>query len=584
MKIQFLRLIFTFVTLFVCEYMYAKYDFAYNDLYYEIVNDSEVILVRGDSAYAGNFSIPSVVSYKGKSYTVISVDERAFGSCRGLLSVTIPNTVKTIGEGAFIGCTSLKTITIPASVISIGEWAFSHCTDMTTVKVDANNKVYDSRDNCNGIIETKTNTLIAGFKTTVIPGSVTSIGYCAFYRCYTLKKITIPPYVTSIGKWAFGECSALESIISEIQKPFPIEDVFYHTLFSSAKLSVPNGTKKNYQSTAGWKDFQNIVEYASTETVKKDDMEFLCNIKSQVAELVYVPKHLKLVVVPSSVKGSNGNYVVNKIADYTFKDCDINHLSLPETISTLSDYSLADSKICALTWNSTSEVPASAFKYTKMSTDYNFLLYVNSASVAPHTVKNVIVNKNAESIILSDKGDSYFCPVRFVAKKITYSHRFSMQTGGNGKGWETIVLPFTVQTIMHSSKGELTPFASWEKSSTKKPFWLYTYNQGLKNFSSSSTIIANIPYLIAMPNQDDYESNYNLDGDVTFSADNVSIEVTPSFNSTFVPTYAPVQKSASVYAINAVNTYLYLTGGKDAGSCFISNLRDIRPFEAYIVK
>ena len=80
------------------------------------------------------------------------------------------------------------------------------------MKVDANNPKYDSRENCNAIIETSSNTLISGCQTTIIPNSVTSIGGYAFYYCESLTSVTIPNSVTSIGYYAFAGCSALTSV------------------------------------------------------------------------------------------------------------------------------------------------------------------------------------------------------------------------------------------------------------------------------------------------------------------------------------------------------------------------------------
>jgi hypothetical protein len=97
-------------------------------------------------------------------------------------------------------------------VTSIGNQVFLGCDKLTSICVDKNNPIYDSRNNCNAIIETKRNTLIAGCKNTVIPNSVTSIGDWAFYQCENLTSLTIPNSVTSIGKSAFYKCKNLTSI------------------------------------------------------------------------------------------------------------------------------------------------------------------------------------------------------------------------------------------------------------------------------------------------------------------------------------------------------------------------------------
>lgn len=143
--------------------------------------------------------------------SVTSIKEYAFLLCLNLTSVNIPESVKNIGYFAFNGC-SLTTVTIPNSVTSIGFSAFGSCLRLISIMVDIANPNYDSRNNCNAIIETSTNTLISGCKNTTIPNSVTSIGDFAFLSCPDLISITIPGRVKSIGYSAFRNCTGLVTI------------------------------------------------------------------------------------------------------------------------------------------------------------------------------------------------------------------------------------------------------------------------------------------------------------------------------------------------------------------------------------
>ena len=162
----------------------------------------------GDRAFSGCSGLTSVTI--GNSMTYIG--NYAFSGCSGLTSVTIPNSVTSISHLAFEGCSGLTSVTIPNSVTSIGFGVFSRCTGLTSITVSSGNTIYDSRNNCNAIIETATNTLIAGCPNTIIPNSVTSIGFDAFLGHSSLTSVTIPNSVTSIGDYAFYDCSSLTSV------------------------------------------------------------------------------------------------------------------------------------------------------------------------------------------------------------------------------------------------------------------------------------------------------------------------------------------------------------------------------------
>ena len=140
----------------------------------------------------------------------------AFSGCSSLNSINLPNGLESIEFSAFSGCNSLSSITIPSSVTYIGVTkyynAFSGCDGLVSIVVESGNTEYDSRNNCNAIIEKSTNTLIVGCKNTIIPNMVTSIGVCAFEGRASLTSLTIPNGMVSIGRNAFLDCIGLSSI------------------------------------------------------------------------------------------------------------------------------------------------------------------------------------------------------------------------------------------------------------------------------------------------------------------------------------------------------------------------------------
>ncbi len=174
MKQTIFRHLVALILMMCCTLGYAQ-KFEFEGLTYNVIDESNRYVEVYLGANTETVKIPSTVTRGGVKYTVTSIGEWAFYNCSSLTSINITNSVTSIGELAFYGCSNLTSITIPSSVNSIGESAFLNCKSLTQIKVAPDNPVYDSRDNCNAIIETKSNTLIAGCASTVIPNSVTTI-------------------------------------------------------------------------------------------------------------------------------------------------------------------------------------------------------------------------------------------------------------------------------------------------------------------------------------------------------------------------------------------------------------------------
>ena len=275
---------------------------------YNFSNSTQLIVTyrkdkNNSSAYTGTVAIPETVTYNGKTLSVTSIGNWAFGSCYGLTSVIIPNSVTSIGSRAFAECSGLTSITIPNSVTSIGsygDYAFYGCSSLTSITVEEGNTVYDSRNNCNAIIKTKSNSIILGCKNTMIPNSVTRIGSGAFSGCSGLTSITIPNSVTNIEDYAFKNCSGLTSItipnsvtsigvyafakcpeltdvfcLAEVVPTTEI-DAFAFSFINNATLHVPNASVNLYKAVEPWKSFKEIValtdQELSVEGITKDNM------------------------------------------------------------------------------------------------------------------------------------------------------------------------------------------------------------------------------------------------------------------------------------------------------------------------
>ena len=197
------------------------------------------------------------------------IAHEAFIYCEALKSVNIPNSVEIIGMLSFGICDSLETLVIPSSVKHIEIGAAESCPSLNRIVVESGNTHYDSRDNCNAIIETATNTLLSGCNTTVIPQSITHIADYAFDGCQ-FSSFSIPKGIKYIGDWAFANCSNLKVFTCEAAElPELGTDIFsvigdippldYATPINEATLFVPQEALEKYKTADQWYKFGTIL-------------------------------------------------------------------------------------------------------------------------------------------------------------------------------------------------------------------------------------------------------------------------------------------------------------------------------------
>jgi len=209
------------------------------------VNLKENLLTIGENAFYGCDSLetlyfPNSLNYIGErafyscdllnnvqlKRNLLSLGKLAFGSCKSLSNITIENGLTKLESGVFSGCSALESFELPESITEIHYSAFEGCESLAYLSVNINNNVFDSRNNCNAIINTSTNELIVGAINTIIPSSVTRIGQRAFSD-RQIEEIKITQNIINIGSYAFNRCENLQSLIFDTT-----EAAIYYNAFS----------------------------------------------------------------------------------------------------------------------------------------------------------------------------------------------------------------------------------------------------------------------------------------------------------------------------------------------------------------
>lgn len=265
--------------------------------------------------------------------SVENINSKAFHGCM-LEEVIIPEGVRNISHEAFSHCYNLKKVFISSSVEKIRYNSFHECYNLTSISVNERNKTYDSRDNCNAIIDKDNEMLLYGCSTTQIPSSIEEIGESAFLDCFNLHSITIPEGITGINDCAFRGCSALR----HVSLPSSLEYFSGHANFGDCvsldSITLPQNVGKIPNDIfMGCTSLQSIVVDPMNKTY---DSRNGCNavIKTSNDELA---------------AGCKGTVIVDGIkfiSEYSFCKSGITSINIPASVMKIEPEAFRGNKEC----------------------------------------------------------------------------------------------------------------------------------------------------------------------------------------------------------------------------------------------
>ena len=369
-----------------------------------IMADSVTTLTNDTSDYEGMFYQDKKLKNVILSNNITMIPQCCFSQCSELEELNLPSALTNIQYAAFSGCVKLLRLDIPKNVSFINAQAFTSCQSLVEFTVDSENTTYDSRDNCNCIITTATNTLLAGGGWGTIPASVTSIGNYAFqnrrnlsgtvtipasvtsigsyaFNASGIGTVTIPASVTSIADWAFQNCRYLGTVtFSTRSDNLTIGSSVFSGCTNLSTISIPSTvTSMGTSIFNGCTKLATIIISANISTAIGNSMFYGCS-------------SLKAITIPSNV---------TTIGNSAFNGCtSLSEITIPNTIT-----SIGTSAFNGCTNLVTVDIPASvtsigntAFKgCTKLQTAN---IYATSSTTKISSYSNAWFNSCSSSLVL----------------------------------------------------------------------------------------------------------------------------------------------------------------------------------------
>lgn len=467
-------------------------------------------------------------------YSVVAneISEKMFYNMSNLQEIVLPDDIVSIGSQAFSKCTSISSIILPKSLETISTQAFEYCGALNSISFPE--KLVSIGEKAFGA---------TGFVEINLPENIHTIGNYAFNSCPDLEKIVFSDGIVNLGDNLLWSCQKLkEVVLPQDLKIIPAN--FFSACSSLTTIKIPQGVTHIYSNAfSGCSSLTDIILPSTLEFIGSSAFDMCTG--------------LKIVTIPPSVKtAENGIF--------------------------------ARTNLCALFWNTSADFP-DIYKgghpfWSGGNSNCLFYLADKNTKILVNGWHNFIIDGVSDGVVLNGASGDFHCPQAFKTQKISFTQTFRSYTYPHeSAGWFSLSLPFAPTLIRCTDGRILAPFNAEVENA--KPFWLRRLTaDGFKNVT---TMEANTPYILAMPNNSQYAPEYNIYGDVEFSAENydegILIPVTtvesqvdygPSF--LFHVNYKTFPSKADMFLLNTDREM------RRERSIFVRTTRDAEPFEAYV--